>query len=401
MSVAPLAGIRVLEFSHAIMGPSAGLMLADMGADVVKVEPAPGGDPTRRLPGFGAGFFPGFNRNKRSVAIDLKRPEGRAAVHRLAARADILLENYGPGTMERLGCGYEQLRAVNPRLLYLALKGFLAGPYEHRPALDEVVQFQAGLAFMTGPPGKPLRAGASIVDILGASFGVSAVLAALRERDRTGEGQRVSSALFESTAFLMLSHMAGSVATGEAPRPMPARQGAWAIYDVFDTADGDQLFIGVTSDQQWTRFAEVFGLAELAADPRLATNESRTREREWLIPALREIIGRYPKAELRERCATAQVSWAPVGKPTDLFTDPHLLAHGGLVDTAIPLLAGGVAMAKLPAMPVEFGADRARPGLTRQPPRLGEHNAEVLAEAGFTPAEIARLAETRTIAAAA
>jgi crotonobetainyl-CoA:carnitine CoA-transferase CaiB-like acyl-CoA transferase len=401
MSVAPLAGVRVLEFSHAIMGPSAGLMLADMGADVVKVEPAPGGDPTRRLPGFGAGFFPGFNRNKRSIAIDLKRPEGKAAVHRLAARADILLENYGPGTMERLGCGYEQLRPINPRLLYLALKGFLAGPYENRTALDEVVQFQAGLAFMTGPPGRPLRAGASIVDILGASFGVSAVLAALRERDRTGEGQRVSSALFESTAFLMLSHMAGSVAINEAPRPMPARQGAWAIYDVFDTADNDQLFIGVTSDQQWARFAEVFALEALVADPRLATNESRTREREWLIPALREIIGKYPKDEVRRRCETAAVSWAPVGKPTDLFTDPHLLAHGGLLDTAIPLIAGGVAMAGLPAMPVEFGADRARPGLTRQPPRLGEHNAEVLAEAGFTPAEIAQLAEARTIAAAA
>jgi crotonobetainyl-CoA:carnitine CoA-transferase CaiB-like acyl-CoA transferase len=401
MSVAPLAGVRVLEFSHAIMGPSAGLMLADMGADVVKIEPAPGGDPTRRLPGFGAGFFPGFNRNKRSVAIDLKRPEGKAAVHRLAARADILLENYGPGTMDRLGCGYEQLRAVNPRLLYLALKGFLAGPYENRTALDEVVQFQAGLAFMTGPPGKPLRAGASIVDILGASFGVSAVLAALRERDRTGEGQRVSSALFESTAFLMLSHMAGSIATGEAPRPMPARQGAWAIYDVFDTADDDQLFIGVTSDQQWARFAEAFALEALVADPRLATNESRTRERAWLIPALREIIGKYPKAEVRQRCETAAVSWAPVGKPSDLFTDPHLLSHGGLLDTAIPLLAGGVAMAALPALPVAFGADRARPGLTRQPPSIGEHNAEVLAEVGFTPAEIAQLAETRTIAAAA
>ena len=400
MSVAPLAGVKVLEFSHAIMGPSAGLMLADMGADVVKVEPAPLGDPTRRLPGFGAGFFPGFNRNKRSVAIDLKRPDGQAAVHRLAARADILLENYGPGTMERLGCGYEHLRAGNPRLIYLALKGFLAGPYEHRPALDEVVQFQAGLAFMTGPPGQPLRAGASIVDILGASFGVAAVLAALREREHTGEGQRVSSALFESTAFLMLSHMAGSAATGEAPRPMPARQGAWAIYDVFDTGDGEQLFIGVTSDQQWARFTAAFALTALAADPRLATNESRTRERGWLIPALREIIGKLPKAEVRRRCETAAVSWAPVGKPTDLFTDPHLLSHGGLVDVAIKTLVGGTTTVGLPALPVAFGAERARPGLTRQPPRVGEHNAEVLAEAGFTAAEIAALAETGVIAAA-
>jgi crotonobetainyl-CoA:carnitine CoA-transferase CaiB-like acyl-CoA transferase len=401
MSVAPLAGLRVLEFSHAIMGPSAGLMLADMGADVVKVEPAPHGDPTRRLPGFGAGFFPGFNRNKRSVAIDLKRPEGQAAVHRLAARADILIENYGPGTMERLGCGYEQLRALNPRLLYVALKGFLMGPYEHRPALDEVVQFQSGLAYMTGPPGKPLRAGASVVDILGASFGVSAALAALRERERTGEGQRIGSALFESAAFLMLSHMAGEVATEYTPGPMPVRQGAWAIYEAFDTADGDQLFIGVTSDQQWGRFTAAFELPALAADPRLATNASRIKERPWMIPALRETIGKLSKAEVQRRCEAASVSWAPVGKPADLFTDPHLLAHGGLLDIAIPTLAGGVEMAALPALPVEFGAARERPGLTRQPPRIGEHNAEVLGEAGFSAAEIARLAETQTIAAAA
>jgi crotonobetainyl-CoA:carnitine CoA-transferase CaiB-like acyl-CoA transferase len=401
MSTTPLSGVKVLEFSHAIMGPSAGLMLADMGADVVKVEPAPNGDYTRDLPGFGAGFFAAFNRNKRSIAIDLKRPDGQAAVHRLAARADIVLENYGPGTMERLNCGYAQLAAVNPRLLYLALKGFLAGPYEHRPALDEVVQFQSGLAYMTGPPGQPLRAGASIVDILGASFGVSAVLAALRERDRTGQGQRISSALFESAAFLMLSHMAGSVATGRQPKPMPAREGAWAIYDVFDTADGEQLFIGVTSDQQWVRFTEVFALATLAADPRLATNSTRSRERPWLIPALRETIGKLPKAEVQQRCEAAAVSWAPVGKPTDLFADPHLMSHGGLLDIAVATVAGGMATAGLPALPVEFGPERERPGLTRQPPAVGEHTTEVLREAGFSAGEIARLAETRTIAAAA
>jgi crotonobetainyl-CoA:carnitine CoA-transferase CaiB-like acyl-CoA transferase len=401
MSSTPLSGVKVLEFSHAIMGPSAGVMLADMGADVVKVEPTPNGDPTRNLPGFGAGFFAGFNRNKRSIAIDLKRAEGQAAVHRLAAHADIVLENYGPGTMERLNCGYAQLSAVNPRLLYLALKGFLAGPYEHRPALDEVVQFQAGLAYMTGPPGQPLRAGASIVDILGASFGVSAVLAALRERDQTGQGQRVSSALFESAAFLMLQHMAGSVATGLAPRPMPARLGAWAIYDVFDTADGEQLFIGVTSDQQWQRFSQAFALSALAADSRLATNASRATERPWLIPALRETIKQFSKADVQQRCEAAAVSWAPVGKPTDLFADPHLTSHGGLLDVAIATVAGGVATAGLPALPVEFGPARERPGLMRQPPRVGEHTTEVLAEAGFSAAEIARLAETQAIAAAA
>ena len=245
----PLAGIRVLEFSHTVMGPTAGLVFAELGADVIKVEPAPNGDHTRGLGGFGAGFFAAFNRNKRSLAVDLKCEEGQAVIQRLVPTADVILENFGPGTMERLGCGYQQLAALNSRLVYLALKGYLAGPYEHRPALDEVVQFQTGLAFMTGPPGQPLRAGASVIDIMGAVFGVVAAQAALREREITGKGQRVSSALFESAAFLMSTHMAGMTATGLEARPMPARRGAWAVYEVFQTAGGGQLFIGVTSDQ--------------------------------------------------------------------------------------------------------------------------------------------------------
>jgi crotonobetainyl-CoA:carnitine CoA-transferase CaiB-like acyl-CoA transferase len=277
MSARPLAGLKVLEFTHTVMGPTAGLIFAELGADVVKVEPAPNGDHTRRLGGFGAGFFAAFNRNKRSLAIDLKQPEGQAAMYRLVEKTDIVLENYGPGTMERLKCGYEHFAPHNQRLIYLALKGYLAGPYEHRPALDEVVQFQTGLAWMTGPPGRPLRAGASVIDIMGAVFGVVAAQAALRERDITGKGQRVSSALFESAAFLMSTHMAGMAATGLEARPMPARRGAWAIYEVFNTANDGQLFIGVTSDQQWARFVEEFGLQELAADPRSGDQRDSSR----------------------------------------------------------------------------------------------------------------------------
>ena len=393
MTTHPLHGLRVLEFSHTIMGPSAGVVFADLGAEVVKVEPAPEGDHTRRLPGFAAGFFAAFNRNKRSLALNLKSEEGRAVAHRLAAQADVVLENYGPGTMERLGCGYEQLAAINPRLVYVALKGFLKGPYEHRPALDEVVQFQTGLAYMTGPPGRPLRAGASIIDILGAVFGVVAALAALRERDSTGKGQRVSSALFESAVLLMASHMAGLAATGEEPPPMPARRGAWGIYDVFRTEGDGQLFIGVTSDQQWARFCDEFGLAALKADERLATNALRAKARSWLIPALQEALEVLPQAEVAARCERCNISWAPVGKPKDLFEDAHLLAGGGLLQTAISALGGGAgAIFGLPALPVEFGAARDRPGLTRQPPRMGEHGAEVLAEAGYTAEEIAGLA---------
>ena len=401
MSATPLAGLKVLEFSHAVMGPTAGLIFAELGADVVKVEPAPKGDHTRGLGGFAAGFFAAFNRNKRSLSIDLKSPAGQAAMLRLAAKADIVLENYGPGTMERLGCGYDAFGKTNPRLIYLALKGYLAGPYEHRPALDEVVQYQSGLAYMTGPPGKPLRAGASIIDIMGAMFGVIAVQAALRERDTTGKGQRVSSALFESAAFLMSTHMAGIAITGEDMPPMPARKGAWAIYEVFPCAGDGQLFIGVTSDQQWNRFVEEFGLQELATDPRLASNVMRRDERAWLIPALKEVIARLPQDEVGKRLERANCSWAPVGQPKDLYEDAHLLATGGLLDVFLSRAGGSDGVkAKLPALPIEFGAARERPGVRRQSPRVGEHNAEVLAEAGFTRAEIGVLAETKVIVSA-
>lgn len=397
MSATPLAGLRVLEFSHTVMGPTAGLVLAELGADVIKVEPAPKGDHTRGLGGFAAGFFAAFSRNKRSLCVDLKQPEGQAVVHRLIPSIDVVLENYGPGTMERLGCGWEHLAPLNDRLIYLALKGYLAGPYEHRPALDEVVQFQTGLAFMTGPIGRPLRAGASVIDIMGAVFGVIAVQAALRERDQTGKGQRVGSALFESAAFLMSTHMAGMAATGLEARPMPARRGAWAIYEVFNT-DGGQLFIGVTSDQQWARFVEEFGLQDLAADPRLATNVMRLAEREWLIPALQAVIERIPQKEVEARCERANVSWAPVAQPGDLFTDPHLLATGGLLDVFISRTGGEEGKkVGLPALPIEFGAARDRPGIRRQAPRIGEHSRDVLAEAGYAPAEIETLAAAGVI----
>ncbi len=400
MTATPLSGIRVLEFSHAVMGPTAGLILAEMGAEVIKVEPAPNGDHTRRLGGFAAGFFAALNRNKKSIAIDLKQAEGRAVLHRLVRSADILLENYAPGTMDRLGCGYDELADINPRLIYLALKGYLKGPYEHRPALDEVVQFQSGLAYMTGPPGRPLRAGASIIDILGAAFGVNAAQAALLERERTGKGQRIGSALFESAAFLMSIPMAGIAATGKEPPPMPARHGAWAIYDVFKTAGDGELFIGVTSDQQWARFSDEFGLGELAADPRLETNVTRLAERSWLIPAVQEVLSEIAQDEVERRCERANVSWAPVGRPVDLFTDEHLLATGGLLDVFVSRFGEGDGqIAGLPALPFEFGRDRTRPTLRNQPPRIGEHTRELLEAAGISHVEITGLSDRAVIVA--
>jgi len=382
----PLAGIRVLEFCHTIMGPTAGLILADLGADVIKIEPV-GGDHTRRLYGFAAGFFATFNRNKRSLALDLKSGEGRALLHRLAATADVVVENYAPGTMERLGCGYADLAAKNPRLVYCALKGFLSGPYEHRPALDEVVQFMAGLAYMTGPPGQPLRAGASVVDIMGGMFAVIGIQAGLRERERTGRGQMVKSALFESTAFLMMQHMAGEVVTGKPMPPMPLREGAWAIYEPFATADGEQIFVGITSDGHWRRFCEHFERADLLADPTYKTNEDRVRARPVLRPLVAGIIARHKLAELAELFDRIDIPFAPVAKPGDLFDDPQLNAGGRMLDIAFQ----NGKHAKLPRLPLEMNDHDF--GLRRQAPGIGEHTGEILAELGLAESEIAAVAK--------
>jgi crotonobetainyl-CoA:carnitine CoA-transferase CaiB-like acyl-CoA transferase len=276
------------------------------------------------------------------------------------------------------------------------MKGYLSGPYEDRGTLDEVVQMQTGLAYMTGPPGRPLRAGASIIDILGAVFGVVAVLAALRERDRTGKGQRVSSSLFESATFLVGSHIAGSAATGQPMPPMPARKGAWGIYDVFAGEDGTQVFIGVTADRQWARFCDVFGFHDLRADTRLESNASRCAEREWLIPELERRFKRLQLQTILDGCENAKIPHARVGRPDDLATDRHLLASAGLLATALAPMGGGP-LVGLPALPLEFGPACARATLTRQPPRVGEHSREILTEAGFSAAELEKLVRAGVI----
>src|SRR6201996_8238925 len=321
----PFAGLRVLEFSQLIMAPVAGLILADLGAEVIKVEPAVTGDPTRSLKGFAAGFFPHFNRNKRSIGIDLKKREGVDLAHRLVETADIFIENYAPGTMERLGCGSAELCKLNPRLIYCSLKGFLDGPYQSRPALDEVVQFMGALAYMTGPLGRPLRAGSSVVDLMGGTMGVVAILAALRERDRTGKGQVVKSGLFESTGFMLVQHMASSIVTNEQALPMPEKLSAWGVYEIFDTADQEQVFIAVTSDNHWRRFCSAFSRDDLLNDKRLATNAQRSAERKWMIPIVKAMIAALPKSEVVRLCDLAAVPFAPVSKVEDLFHAPHLI----------------------------------------------------------------------------
>jgi crotonobetainyl-CoA:carnitine CoA-transferase CaiB-like acyl-CoA transferase len=373
----PLSGIRVVEFSHMVMGPSCGLVLGDLGAEVIKVEPSPQGDNTRRLVGAGAGFFATFNRNKKSLVLDLKAEKGLALAKRLIARADVVTENFRPGGLEALGLGYEALKPENPRLIYCSLKGFLSGPYENRAALDEVVQMMGGLAYMTGPPGRPLRAGTSVNDIMGGMFAAIGILAALHERAKTGKGQLVRSALFENNVFLVAQHMAQFAVTGKPAPPMPARMTAWGIYDVFDTKEGEQIFLGVVTDTQWAIFCRVFELPELFADATLATNAQRVAARERLLPILREFFLRFTRAEIIDAFEKARLPFAPITKPEDLFEDPHLATPGAMVE--VTTQRGS--KIGIPALPLEMAGRRL--GRHLDVPRLGEHSAAIAAELGY------------------
>ena len=379
----PLEGVRVVEFAHMVMGPSCGLVLADLGAEVIKIEPL-AGDNTRRLEAAGAGFFPVFNRNKKSLAVDLQKPEGREVVLRLLDSADVMTENFRPGALDKLGFSHEALQERNPRLVYCSMKGFLTGPYEHRLALDEVTQMMGGLAYMTGLPDRPLRAGSSVIDIMGGTFAAVGILAALRERESTGRGKRVTSSLFESTAYLVAQHMAQFELTGEAPPPMSVKRPAWGVYDIFDTADGGRLFVGVVTDTQWDVFCREFGAEALKGDPRLKTNGQRVKERSWLLPALSAIIGQYDPPTLAAKLEQIGLPFAPIAKPWDLLDDPHLKAHGGLMDIRV----SGKTI-HVPGLPLELDGERLPKRM--DPPAAGEHGAAILSALGYSAAEIGRL----------
>ena len=366
-----------------IMGPSVGAILASLGAEVIHVEPI-GGDKTRNLVGSGAGFFATFNRGKSSICLDLKSPEGIAVAKRLSDSADIIIENYRPGAVDRLGLSYEALSQSNPRLIYCSAKGFLAGPYAERTALDEVAQMMGGLAYMTGPPGRPLRAGASVIDIAGGMFGVIAIQAALEERHRTGRGQKVQSALFETTVYLVAQHMAQMAVTGQAAAPMPARLSVWAIYDVFETKDLP-IFIGVVTDSLWQKFCALFGLDALWADEALRENNARVAARDRIIPQIRTMVSHFARAEIIAKLENSGLPFAPIARPEDMFDDPHLLASGGLEPVMLP----GGRETMLPLLPIEM--DGKRLGTSPNIPEMGADSDTILTALGYGAAAIAAL----------
>ena len=388
----PLAGIRVVEFTHMVMGPTCGMALGDVGAEVIKVEPLTG-DSTRRLLGSGAGFYPLFNRNKKSIALDLQSPQGREVVLRLIATADIVSENFKTETMQKLGLDYASLSKLDPRLIYVSHKGFLPGPYDHRTALDEVVQMMGGLAYMTGRPGDPLRAGSSVNDIMGGLFGAMGAMAALMQRQQTGKGQEVQAALFENNIFLVAQHMLQFAVTGKAAAPMPEKISPWGIYDVFKVKDGAQIFLAVVGDTQWRVFCEAFGFADLFADTRLTTNNDRVRARDWMMPLLRARLADHSAAELTDVFERHGLPFAPITDPQHLFDDPHLQATGGLAPMTLP----DGRQTATPLLPLML--DGQRLGLRLDPPRLGEHSRALLQSLGYGDTEIAALVDAGVVLA--
>ena len=391
----PLRGLRVVEFTHMVMGPTCAMVLADMGAEVIKVEPIDG-EGTRRLLGAGAGFFPMFNRNKKSIGVDLKRPEGAEIARRLALSADVVVENFKLGVLKKFGLDYSSLAALDERLIYVSHKGFLPGPYENRPALDEVVQMMGGLAYMTGRPGDPLRAGTSVNDIMGGLFGAIGTLGALIQRGITGKGMEVQAALYENNVFLMGQHMLQFAMTGKHPAPMPARDNPWAVYDVFTVKDGEQIFLCAVSDTQWQTFCDVLELPDLKADPALKTNNDRVRVRPQLLATLRERLADRSAAELSDLFERAGLPYAPIRRPEDLYDDPHLLATGGLADIELPDGDDAGRTVKTTLFPITMQGERL--GVRLQPPRFGAHTEELLAGLGYRGDEIEAFREQAIVA---
>jgi crotonobetainyl-CoA:carnitine CoA-transferase CaiB-like acyl-CoA transferase len=391
----PLTGLRVVEFTHMVMGPTCGLVPADLGAEVIKVEPVDG-DRTRHLLGAGAGFFPMFNRNKKSIAVDLHTPEGVEVARKLAASADVVTENFRPGMMHKYGLDYATLSAKHPGLIYASLKGFLPGPYELRTALDEVVQMMGGLAYMTGRPGDPLRAGTSVNDIMGGMFGAIGILAALIERGITGKGQEIESALFENNIFLVGQHMLQYAITGVPAAPMPERISAWALYDVFTVKDGEQIFLAAVSDAQWKVFCEAMGFEDLLARPELATNNDRVRVRDALLADLRARLVTYTAAELAAIFEEHGLPFAPIVKPEELFDDPHLQATGGLAEVRLTDGEKAGQTARAPLLPLRMTGERLK--LRNHPPALGQDTRELLSGLGYPAHDIEALLRQGAVA---
>ena len=391
MNSLPLENIRVLELTHIVAGPTAGLILADMGADVIKIESPDALEPGRLGTGRNGSFF-FLNRNKSHIVLDLKKEEALAVFYRLADKADVFIENMGPGVTDRLGIGYDELSRRTPRIVYCSVKGFLSGPYADRSSMDELAQMMSGLAFMTGPSGRPLRAGASITDIGAAAFGVIGILAALRERDATGKGQLVTSGLFETALFYVGQHMAQTQFSGQPPRPMAERDrrspGGSPVYDLFVCAEDRHVFIAAFNVSQWKKLCQVLGFTDLLAHPELQNMAGLGNARPWTMPRLEETIRTWDAKTLVAQLSAQGVPASMVNTPESVLEETHVHAPQRLLN-----VGAGEKSLSLPTLPFESSdyhfSVRHNPAV-----RPGRDTRQVLAEAGYSPAEIDHLLQT-------
>jgi crotonobetainyl-CoA:carnitine CoA-transferase CaiB-like acyl-CoA transferase len=369
----PLAGIRVIEISHMIMGPSAGFFLASMGAEVIKIEP-PDGDKTRKLTGMGRGFFPTFNRGKKSVVLDTNTEEGLQQLHALLATADVFLENFRDISMEKMGLAPDQLQAKYPKLIIASCKGFLHGPYENRTAMDEVVQMMTGMAYMTGPKGRPLRIGSSTVDITGGLFTAFGVVSALFKRQQDGQGHQIRTGLFESCLLLVMQHMVQFDLEGTESPPMPNREFSWPIYDIFSTADDKSIFIGAITGGHWEIVCRLLGLEQLLSDPRLQTRMEQINSRDWTIPMVAAAVAKRTYAELTPLLEQQGIPFGPVSRPVEMYDDPHVNRPNGLLHS----VDGETGQSyRAPGLPLEVDGQALFPDYPDLP-AIGEHTAEIL-----------------------
>src|SRR3984957_2841561 len=393
----PLKGLKVIDLSHIMAGPACSMLLADMGADVIKVEKIPGGDDARRMvpPTVGeeSAAFLIMNRNKRGIALNLKTGAGRGALARLLKNADVLIENYRRGTMEKMGFGYEALHQLNPKLIYCSISGFgRTGPYADRGGFDLVAQGMTGLMSITGERqgGPPMKAGAPVTDITAGILGCVGILAALHARESTGKGQMVDTSLFEAGITHTYWHSAICFATGKAPGPMGSAHPLNGPYQAFPASDG-WFTVGAANQENWLRLLQALEMPELRDDPRFVNNGERMRNLSALTEVLTPIFQRRTVADWLQRLEAAGVPAGPVLDIAQMHADPQALAREMIVETTHPV-AGPV---KAIGLPIKFSDTPG--GVRTAAPVMGEHTREVLLETGFSDAEIEQMTEQGAI----